>query len=366
MSLKKIAWLFGVPLVLFAGIVFTTYWYNLGDISHSDGPWSSFGSLMSGVFTLVGAGATIGTLLYLSEQNKKMQEVTQAQLDAFRFERYLNHRKLFNENLSELVTTHKNTFAFRDPSHLYNEIFPENSPHQCVLSVPFAYDDNGDGTNHVGVLHRKLERIKSLLDLAQPDGDDVDRLVHDLIDLSYDLLMIEPVGNRRVGDVIFMNTFYGFNIFALDEFIKPALNIANMIFRFTNNPTMDAQLIQGNSFFVEEALIKAFFLKRKNTPLNIHDNILGLSTFVYVYLVARDLHVGDELLLPKTVRLLRDKLFYVDAVNELALKEKFDSLLDVCLHELKLKLSGMTHKDEHYAQAMEFDHRLRGLIDHNR
>ncbi|MEQ4191908.1 hypothetical protein ABNM11_25000 [Pseudomonas syringae] len=366
MSLKKICWLFGVPMVLFAGIVFSLYWYNLGDISHLHEPWSSFGSLLSGVSTLVGAVATIGTLVYLSHQNKEMQKVTQAQLNTLSFERYINHRKLFTDQLNELVATHKSTLAFRDPSHLYNSIFLMNSPHHCEFSVPPTYDENGDGTNHVGLLYRKLERIKSALDLAQPDADDVDRLVHDLIDLSYDLLMIEPVGNRRVGDVVFMDSVYGFNIFALDEFIKPALNIANMIFRFTNNPTIDAQLIQGNSFFVKEALIKTFFPMRTKLPLNVYDNILGLSTFVWVYLVALNLYVGNDLLLPDTVKLLRKKLFSVEAVNELALTEKSNYVLDVCLHELKRKLSGMTHKDEHYVQAMEIDNRLRGLIDHNR
>lgn len=364
-SLKKIAWLFGVPLVGFAGYVFYLYGHNLGDISHQHEPWSSFGSLLSGVFTLVGAGATIGTLVYLSHQNKKMQEVTQAQLDAFKFERYLNHRKLFNENLSELLTTQKHTFAFRDPSHLYNEIFPENSPHQCVLSVPPTYDENGDGTNHVGLLYRKLEKIKSALDLAQPDADDVNQLVHDLIDLSYDLLMIEPAGDRRVGDVVFMDSVYGFNIFALNEFIDPAVKIANMIFRFTNNPIIDSQLIQGNSFFIKEAFLKTFFPERKKIPLNVFNNIVGLSTFVWVYLVAEKMYVGNEPFLPSSVKLLRSKLFSVDAVNELTEKENFDDVLNSCIHELKRKLSGMTHKDENFIQAMEFDSRLRGLIDHN-
>ncbi|WP_189659078.1 hypothetical protein [Pseudomonas amygdali] len=365
MSLKKIAWLFGVPMVLFAGIVFYLYGHNLGDISHLHEPWSSFGSLLSGVFTLVGAGATVGTLLYLSHQNKEMQKVTQAQLDTLTFERYINHRKLFTDHLNELVATQKNLFAFRDPSHLYNSIFTMNSPHHCEFSVPPTYDENGDGRNHVGLLYRKLERIKSALDLAQPDADDVNQLIHDLIDLSYDLLMIEPVGNRRVGDVVFMDSVYGFNIFALNEFIDPAVKIANMIFRFTNNPVIDGQLIQGNSFFIKEAFLKTFFPERKKIPLNVFNNIAGLSTFVWVYIIAQKMHVDNEPFLPSSVKLLRSKLFSVDSVNELAEKENFDDVLNSCIHELKRKLSGMTHKDEHFIQAMEFDSRLRGLIDHN-
>ena len=365
MSLKKIAWLFGLPLLLFAGIVFFLYWYNLGDISHKHEPWSSFGSLLSGVFTLVGAGATIGTLLYLSNQNKEMQKVTQAQLDTLTFERYINHRKLFTDQLNELVATHKNTFRFRDPSHLYTSIFPMNSPHHCEFSVPPAYDENGDGTNHVGLLYRKLERIKASLDLATPDADDVDQLVHGLMDLSYDLLMIEPIGNRRVGDVMFLNSAYGFNIFALNEFIDPAVKIANMIFKFTNNPVIDGQPIQGNSYFVEEAMLKVFFPVRKNYPLNVFNNIIGLDILISVFMISQNLHEGNDLLFRDTVNLLRQKLFSVEAVNGLAVKENFDDVLNVCCNEVAQRLLIMTPQDDHYNEAVEVDRRLTFLISRN-
>lgn len=353
-------------IILIAGcVLFTMYGIYLPYFSNEHAAWSSFGSLLSGFFTLTGTVATIATLLFLSKQNKDQQKVTQAQLDTLTFERYINHRKLFTDHLNELVATQKNVFTFRDPSHLYNSIFTVNSPHHCEFSVPPTYDENGDGTNHVGLLYKKLERIKSALDLAQPDADDVNQLVHDLIDLSYDLLMIEPVGNRRVGDVVFMDSVYGFNIFALNEFIDPAVKIANMIFRFTNNAVIDGQLIQGNSFFIKEAFLKTFFPERKKIPLNVFNNIAGLSTFVWVYLVAEKMYVGNEPFLPSSVKLLRSNLFSVDAVNELTEKENFDDVLNSCIHELKRKLSGMTHKDEHFIQAMEFDSRLRGLIDHN-
>lgn len=364
-SLKKIAWLFGVPMVLFAGIVFSLYGHYLGDISHKDGPWSSFGSLLSGVFTLVGAGATIGTLVYLSHQNKEMQKVTQAQLDTLTFERYINHRKLFTDQLNELVATQKNVFTFRDPSHLYNSIFTMNSPHHCEFSVPPTYDENGDGTNHVGLLYRKLERIKSALDLAQPDADDVDQLVHDLIDLSYDLLMIEPVGNRRIGDVVLMDSVYGFNIFALNEFIDPAVKIANMIFRFTNNAVIDGQLIQGNSYFVREEMLNVFFPESKKTSLKVFNNIVGLDILISVFMISQKLYDGNNYLFPNTVNLLRQKLFSVDEVNGLALKDNFDDVLNVCCNEVAQRLLIMTPQDEHYNEAREVDKRLMFLVSRN-
>ncbi|KTB91584.1 hypothetical protein AO073_01540 [Pseudomonas syringae ICMP 11293] len=362
MSLKKIAWLFGIPMILFVGAVFSLYGFNLGKISHEDGPWSSFGSLMAGVFTLVGSMATIGTLLYLNGQNKQMQKVTQAQLDTLTFERYINHRKLFNDHLNELVQTHKGTFAFRDPSHLYNSIFVENSPHHCAFSVSPSYDENGDGTNHIGLLYRKLDKVKYLLDLAQPDADDVDSLVHDLIELSYDLLMIEPVGERRIGDVVFVDTTFGFNIFALDEFINPALKIANMILKFTNNPPVVGQVFQGNSYFIKEEMMKVHFPKRKDVPLYVFNNIVGLDILISVYLMAQYLYDGNHYLFPNTVNLLRQKLFSVDAVNGLAVEANFDGLLNVCCNEVAQRLLIMTESDEHYNEAIEIDRRLIFLV----
>ncbi|RMO65482.1 hypothetical protein ALQ37_200068 [Pseudomonas syringae pv. aptata] len=353
-------------IILIAGcVLFTMYGVYLPYLSHEHAAWSSFGSLLSGFFTLTGTVATIATLLFLAKQNKDQQKVTQAQLDSLTFERYINHRKLFTDQLNELVAIHKNTITFRDPSHLYNSIFTMNSPHHCEFSVPPVYDEDGDGTNHVGLLYRKLEGIKSALDLVQPEASDVEQLCHDLIDLSYDLLMIEPAGNRRVGDVMFRDSAYGFNIFALNEFIDPAVKIANMIFKFTNNPVIEGQLIQGNSSFVKEALLRTFFPRRTKSSLNVHDNIMGLSTFVWVYLVAQEIYVGNEQLLPDSVRKLRIKLFSIESVNGLAEKANFDDVLNSCIHELKRKLSGMTHEDEHFVQAMEFNSRLRGLINHN-
>ncbi|RMV76462.1 hypothetical protein ALP05_00678 [Pseudomonas caricapapayae] len=359
-------WIWMGFIILIAGcVLFTMYGIYLPYFSHEHAAWSSFGSLLSGFFTLTGTVATIATLLFLSKQNKDQQKVTQAQLDTLTFERYINHRKLFTDHLNELVATHKNTFTFRDPSHLYNSIFTMNSPHHCEFSVPPAYDENGDGTNHVGLLCRKLERIKSALDLAQPDADDAEQLVHDLIDLSYDLLMIEPVGNPRVGDMTFVDSVYGFNIFALNEFIDPAVKIANMILRFTNNPVIDGQLIQGNSFFIKEALFKAFFPKRIKIPMNVYDDIIGLSTFVWVYLASYKIYVGNDLLLPRTVKLLRERLFSIDSVRGLASKVNSDFVINVSLHEVKRLLSDMKHEDDHFLLVKEIETRLGNLVIHN-
>lgn len=156
-------WIWIAMAVVMAGLgykLFSTYAEKLPYVSNEHAAWSSFGSLMAGFFTLTGTVATIATLLFLARQNREMQKVTKAQMDTLTFERYINHRKLFSDHLSELVATHKNTFVFRDPSRLYNSIFPDNSPHHCDFSAAPTYDENDDGTNHIGLLYRKFEKVK--------------------------------------------------------------------------------------------------------------------------------------------------------------------------------------------------------------
>ena len=185
MSFNKICWLFGVPLVLFAGIIFYLYAHNLGDISHGDGPWSSFGSLLSGVFTLFGSGATVGTLLFLSKQNQDMQRVTQAQLSAMNFEQYINHRRLFMDRLVELQDIFENKFVFVDGGRLYSKIFPNNGPANLEFTVaPFS---NESGENLLGRMGAHLTRLEQMLNKSMWSGREPLELTTLLIHVYGDL-----------------------------------------------------------------------------------------------------------------------------------------------------------------------------------
>lgn len=200
MSFKKICWLFGVPLVLFAGTVFYLYARNLGDISHTDGPWSSFGSLLSGVFTLVGAGATIGTLLFLSKQNQYMQKVTEAQLSAMNFEQYINHRRLFMDRLHELENTFEKKFVFVDGERLYNLIFPNNGPTNLEFKVIPCCDDSGE--NLLGRIGVHLTQLEDALDKGVWKGRDALDLA-DLLMRIYGELQLRWIDDPCDGDIKF-------------------------------------------------------------------------------------------------------------------------------------------------------------------
>lgn len=70
--------------VIVAVGVIGAYGYYLGPISRIATDWGSFGSVMSGAFTLLSSFATIGTLLFLYLQQIKGDE-RQAAQDAGNF-----------------------------------------------------------------------------------------------------------------------------------------------------------------------------------------------------------------------------------------------------------------------------------------
>lgn len=347
------------------GKLFYTYAQMLPYVSNEHAAWSSFGSLMAGFFTLTGTVATIATLLFLARQNKEMQKVTQTQMDTLTFERYINHRKLFTEHLRELEVVHKNTFTFRDPSSLYNAIFPDNSPHHCTFAEAPEFDSSGDGVNHIGKLLWFMNRLKTYLDQAEFKEGEADDLAVLLITLSDYICMIEPVGELRDGDVTFKDRFYGFNIYTLDDFIKPCLTICNAILRFTNNPLIDVRefLANSNSRYVREALMKRFLLHRNRTTTKIFSQIKGLHVLGFVFFEAQRLREGTAYLFPDTARLLNEKFSSADAVNTLADDSVFIDVLNVLLSEVAQKVHAMDKECENYDDAVRVYECLKALIN---
>ena len=176
------AWVWIGFVVFITGVIlFTTYGMSLGPISGEHTAWGSFGSLLAGFFTIAATGATIATLLFLAKQNKDMQKVNQAQLDSMTFERYINHRKLFIEQLKDLEIAHKNAFNFCDPNLLYKTIFPENGPHKCEFSVESKFDANGDYENLISEIYFRFEELVERFNVSQFNKGDGDLLARCLI-----------------------------------------------------------------------------------------------------------------------------------------------------------------------------------------
>lgn len=359
-------WIWIAMAVVMAGLgykLFSTYAEKLPYVSNEHAAWSSFGSLMAGFFTLTGTVATIATLLFLARQNREMQKVTKAQMDTLTFERYINHRKLFSDHLQELVALHKNAFTFRDPSSLYSAIFPENGPHHCSFAVLPNYDTDGDGENHVGKIMSKMKALKAYLDNAQFKEDDADEFALLLIDLSYSICMIEPAGELRDGDVQFLDRFYGFNIYTLDDFVKPCLSICNMILRFTNNPLLDVRGFHANSRYVRDGMMKRFLFPSKRKAMKVFSRIKGISILAFVFFESQRLREGAEYLFPETVKNLSVKFMSADNVNSLVDDAKFKDILDVLLYEVTNKVFEMDKSLEYYNDAVRVSENLIYLIN---
>lgn len=321
-----------LPGVGWLGVkIFFTYAATFPYISDKHEAWASFGSLLAGFFTLTGTVATVATLLFLAHQNKTMQKVTQAQLDTLTFERYINHRKLFFDQLDSLVTAHKNTFRFRDPSHLYSALFPENSPHHCVFKVDAAYHNNGDPSNRVAEIYYWLDSIMLFLNRAYFTDIQSNFFLSDLITLQNDLLMYESTGEVRDGDLFYMDERYGINIYSLEDFFVPALVIANVLLKFVGNEEVHVNQFDYKSDVIRKGLIVNSVSVNTVFPVKVRRTIKGVPILFYVYSVVLDFRKGYEYILPDVVRLLRDTFDSADSVNKLSDGLEFDKLVQKCL-----------------------------------
>lgn len=186
----RTAWVWIAFVVFFLGVIlFTTYGYMLGPISHDHGPWSSFGSLLSGFFMVASTGATVATLLFLAHQNKQIQntnaeqqKVTERQLAAINFEQYINHRRFFLDRLNELQSFFGNKFVFENSEEIYNKVFPLNSPTNLEFTAEIS--STSESQNFLGKLGSELNRLDEFLTQSSWDKHGTRKLIGLLINTS--------------------------------------------------------------------------------------------------------------------------------------------------------------------------------------
>lgn len=329
------AWIW-IGLILFIGgvILFTAYGMSLGPVSGKHAAWASFGSLLAGFFTIAGTGATIATLLFLAKQSKDMQKVTQAQLDTLTFERYINHRRLFLDQLNELVISNKNTFRFRDPIKLYNSLFPENSHHNCIFKVEPIYDANGVPENHVAEIYYSLDKIKATLGLKELTEVCANNFLVRLYALTHGLLAFELLVEPMDGDVQCGVESCGINIYSLELCVIPTLKIANTLLRFTGNKEVFEGGFNYTSDFVRDVLVRDYVRKDSGYPMVVRRTIQGIPLLAYVYYKVKELKVGPKYIFPEILVLLRSTFNSAESVNELADDAKFSAVVWECIHHL--------------------------------
>jgi len=247
--------LIGVGFLVIVAI-FTTYALSLGPRSHEHAAWSSFGSMLAGVFTFFGSTATIATLLFLNAQFKEQQKVTSKQIEAMTFEQYLNHRKLFLERLKEIEESLDNKIKFKNPDKLYHNIFPQNSPLECSFRVQIVggelakVDDLSDMFSSF-VQMKKLLRNKSWIPA------DADNLIKHLI-LMPNSLSFFHVEEDFEGDLALDGKNLGINIYSIDEYINRVTVVLNAFLVFTGNHPVESVNHLSESAELRKALILNF------------------------------------------------------------------------------------------------------------
>lgn len=235
--------------VLVAGGVLWAYGYYLGPVSRLATDWGSFGSVMSGAFTLLSSFATIGTLLFLylqqvkSEQRQVAQDadnlvkqrnhdnVVEKQLAALTFEQYLKHRKVFIENIDEVQGSFQTKLFFSEPEKLYRLVFPDNKPEYCSYKLNI-YEVNEKQT----LLVRFLElsnKIENYLGV-HPAHTKYSDLLGPLIEIK-NLLTLKYEDGTQEGDIIQAGVNSGINLYEIQAFISDIEKSLNSILFFSGN-----------------------------------------------------------------------------------------------------------------------------------
>ena len=357
------AWIWIAFIVFIAGVVlFTVYGMSLGPISGEHAAWASFGSLLAGFFTIAATGATIATLLFLAKQNKDMQKVTQAQLDTLTFERYINHRKLFIEQLKDLEITHNNSFRFLNPNKLYSNLFPENGPLKCEFSNAPKFDEQGYGTNFTGKIISGFDGLEDECNLPNFDRNVTDLFVKHLVGFHNDVLMIERVRNVQDGDLKFGLTPYLINIFSVNEYFTVAVDVSNMFLQFSGNPGLCSFKFKHDSRWVRDALMQYFYVSEGYLPISLTSEIVGVKALVSIYFEAFQLRDSESgLLFPKTNKRLIQAFSSSSNVNNLSSDEDFYAVVNYCFEEFQDYLFVMKVERPEFEVANRIANKLMGL-----
>lgn len=242
--------------LLFILVVFITYGVRLGPRSHDHTAWSSFGSMLAGVFTLFGSTATIATLLFLNAQFKEQQKVTAKQIQAVTFEQYVNHRKLFFERLKEIEESLDGKIKFRNHDNLYHNIFPQNSPLQCLFTVEIVSGELAK-VGDLSDMHSSYVLLKGMFEKSLWLPIEADNLIKHLIMMPNALSFVH-VGDEYEGDMELEGYNFGINIYSINEYVIQVTTILNAFLTFTGNSPVPSIDHHAESSELRKALMQNF------------------------------------------------------------------------------------------------------------
>lgn len=343
---KCIAFVAGHPWIVFGVIVLTgalvgvyllfkTYYEYVGpNISHKPEAWSSFGSLLSGVFTLFGAAATIATLIFLGRQFKEQQEITRKQIESLTFEQYLSHRGLFFTRLAEIEKLFFGYIRFANPDKLYGIFFPRNNPTFCELKV--GVDCSSVEFKSIS---KSFERLPELFAGSLKKYEVLD-IVGRVGGISHSL-QIEYFYEPDDGDVMFSGEHTGLNIYSLDVGVLRLYEVYNNLLFFSG-----CSAVQPIEWLNCDEEIRFWFLKfysrasaRMEPYVTFNDPDLYSIHKAYV-LVQEIQRLGVGLNVPIHLRWQLDSMFSTaKSVKRVEDKVMLNSLVDEAIKEVELLLA---------------------------
>lgn len=311
-------------------VLFFTYGHYFPDIGGVRDNWDTFGTLLGGFGSCIGAVATLSTLLFLAHQNHKQQIFIDWQM-------FAGHRQMFFEILAGLQTSHQNSFVFRDPFTLYSALFPMNSPSRVDRVV--KADRNDVTGNYLGLLSKRLETLDHTLKDGMWDGKKIHELVGDLLDMAHSLgyQWLKPDEN---GDILFHDSNYGINIYSLKEFVDRANAIQKAFLVFTGNDVV-AGFQQDNCGNPREAMIR-YFLKRapsKRATVAVKSS-KNFVLFEKVFALSCEIGIQDQRVLSTTYIALKDVFASRKGLKDLDDPAKLKSFTDISLTEVDALLRG--------------------------
>ncbi len=193
--------------------------FHYVDFSSKGDDWSSFGSLLSGLFTLAGSLATTATLLFLikqdAENNKVRSEQIKSEREKSTFEKYKIHLEMFNDILNSIESRERSSISFINRTVLYRKIFPENNFNHCDTSI-FLGDDP-----RVSMLVELSQTIGSIITrIKNKQYESESRYIFECLSAIHLALEIQSNNDLKNGDVYIDEGNIMFNAFYLDKYLN--------------------------------------------------------------------------------------------------------------------------------------------------
>ncbi|HDL6963279.1 TPA: hypothetical protein PXM28_002587 [Yersinia enterocolitica] len=229
----------GLPLIV---LVFYGGYITGGEfsISKKTDDWADFGTLLSGLFTLSGALATLSTLIFLITQSRqdninrckqviREKKVANLNKEKINFEKYKLHGEMFDDLINKVESRFNNEFSIINRTNLYRKIFTENTFNHCVTKIDLSGEEKpGNLIDITNWARRISDNLKGEYYFSHPEIFITDMFfIHRHIGMAY---------KREIksSDMIYDHNIL-FNTYEIGSSINHIFYIVNELISFTQN-----------------------------------------------------------------------------------------------------------------------------------